>query len=1075
MKLWGLIVIGIFYAAIAAAAQNEIVFDKNGKLSLGDTRLGMTLYTSKWHPVTQEKWSNCKETDFPWGKQVVGVAEVDGNKAEIVQKFYKKERGFSCTWTIAFEKETQLNALFAGFTLPLPFRRVIVDGKEIQLPENCQKLNPYSVKNAKRISFEYRPGGYLTLSSPDGMNFAVQDERHFYQKHFTLRFYFSPAHGKIKTAHLELNASQTETKSFPLDIRENMNRGFADSPELPCRGWTAQGPDNDLHTIKAGRLKQGALEFQIIDPTANNGRGTIVLAGERRDASLPKKTKILCPDDSKAKAVALLHASAWPGLNGTLLGKIRVKYQDNMEEEFPVRIASDLGNWWGCEPLPNGAVAWEGENPQGKIGLYASVFPLKKESPASIELEITDRNSMWMIPAVSLLSRPVHFRIPERKTIVRQADETWIPMEFRNQVVPGSPLDFSFLADAPAGKYGRVKASPKGTLCFANNPEKRLKLFGVNLCFGANRMKKEFADSFAEGLVRRGYNAVRFHHADGGMSERIHSKLSLKADALDRMDYLLAALKKRGIYVTIDFYTSREIKEEKITPSLFKAMIPVSAERMDDWKDYVRLWLNHRNPYTGMTWGEDPAIVCANLVNEDYIVKYWNMNRKTEELYRSLFNDWKKKNGYWNAEASDKDPRFIQFLQELQQKEYSEMKRFVREELKSELLLTSSNFENTPLQAELRSGLDLVDNHLYHDHPSFVKKAWSFPKKYHQQPAIARFARLPGLMMPTRIFGLPFLVTEYNYCYPNEYRSEAGPLIGSYAALQDWDGLFRFAWSHDHRSIYQVRAMHGFDIVGDPISQLTDRITAVMFLRGDVRAADTKIAEAVQPQNFSHEFRNYFSQDFIKLGLIAQIGTVWNTRNNDVDYFLTDAAGSPENIPEKTVVEKWETVLRKGVAVSETNEIVLDSRFPQSLIVASPYSESITANSGRGGKGMFLKADRLSCFQTISILSLDGKKLEHSDSLLLLHLTNKNNSKMKMSQDGKIIYEQGSLPYLLQRGNAEISLNSRYDFQIRALNADGKVQGLVKGFIKNGRFCFKADTGMFRGGTLAYHLKRQKK
>ena len=74
-----------------------------------------------------------------------------------------------------------------------------------------------------------------------------------------------------------------------------------------------------------------------------------------------------------------------------------------------------------------------------------------------------------------------------------------------------------------------------------------------------------------------------------------------------------------------------------------------------------------------------------------------------------------------------------------------------------------------------------------------------------------------------------------------------------------------------------------------------------------------------------------------------------------------------------------------------------------------------------------------------------------------------------MSQDGKIIYEQGSLPYLLQRGNAEISLNSRYDFQIRALNADGKVQGLVKGFIKNGRFCFKADTGMFRGGTLAYH------
>ncbi len=1073
MKRWCMIVSGIFYAAVAAAFHNEIGFDKNGKLMLGDTSLGIVLYTSKWHPVEQEKWSNCKETDFAWGKQIVGVAEVDGNKAEIVQKFYKKERGFSCTWTIALKKETQLNAVFAGFPLPLPFRRLIVDGKEILLPENYQKLNPYSAKNAKEITFEYRPGGYLTLSSPDGMNFAVQDERHFYQKHFTLRFYFSPAHGKIQSAHLELNASLENTKSFPLEIREHMNRGFADSPELPCRGWTAQGSENDLHMIKAGRLKQGCLEFQIVDPATNKGRGTIVLAGERRDHTLPRKTKIPCPVGSKAKAIALLHASAWPGMSGSKLGKITVKYQDDTQEEISVKNASDIGNWWRCEPLPNGEIAWKGENPQGEIGLYASVFTLQKESPASIELEITDRNSMWMIPAVSLLSRPVHFRIPEQETIVRQEDKTWIPMEFKNQVVPGSPLDFSFLADAPAGKYGRVKVSPKGTLCFENNPQKRLRLFGVNLCFGANRIKKEFAERFAEELLRRGYNAVRFHHADGGMTERINSKLCLKADALDRMDYLLAALKKRGIYVTIDFYTSREWKDKKITPSLFKAMIPVSEELMADWKEYVRLWLTHQNPYTGMTWGEDPVIVCANLVNEDYIAKYWNINRETQRLYRSLFDDWKKKNGYLNAEAAEKDPRFIQFLQELQQKEYSEMKRFVREELKSKILLTSSNFEYTPLQTELRSRFDLVDNHLYHDHPSFIKKAWGFPKKYHQQPAIARFARLPALMMPTRIFGLPFLVTEYNYCYPNQYRSEAGPLIGSYAALQDWDGLFRFAWSHDPRSIYQVRAMHGFDIVGDPVSQLTDRITAVLFLRGDVSAANTKIAGMIGPQNFTPEFSNYFSQDFMKLGLISQIGTVWNTRHKDVDYFLTDVARHLGKIPKKTVAEKWNTALRQGVASSETNEIILNSKFPQSLIVTSPYSESITANSGRGGKGKFLKAENLSSFQTISVLSLDGKKLENSASLLLLHLTNKNNSNMKMSQDAKIIYEQGSLPYLLQRGTADISLNSGNHFQIHALNADGKPLGSVRGTVKNGKFFFKADTGMFKGGTLVYHLKRQ--
>ena len=101
-------------------------------------------------------------------------------------------------------------------------------------------------------------------------------------------------------------------------------------------------------------------------------------------------------------------------------------------------------------------------------------------------------------------------------------------------------------------------------------------------------------------------------------------------------------------------------------------------------------------------------------------------------------------------------------------------------------------------------------------------------------PVLPTAARLPRLGL-SRVAGKPFICTEYNHPAPNTYASETLPILAAYAALQDWDGIFAFAYSH-RRDDWDARKITSFfDIDQHPTKMATLPAAAAMFLRGDVR------------------------------------------------------------------------------------------------------------------------------------------------------------------------------------------------------------------------------------------------
>ena len=154
---------------------------------------------------------------------------------------------------------------------------------------------------------------------------------------------------------------------------------------------------------------------------------------------------------------------------------------------------------------------------------------------------------------------------------------------------------------------------------------KRVRIWGVNLCFGACFPRHEDAERIADRLAAAGVNSVRFHHMDtsrypsGILDPKDATKLH--PEAVERLDYFLDRLARRGIYANLNLHVgrpaSRALNLPKANTTYDKIVGLFTPPLIEAQKQYARDLLTHENAYRKVRYADDPAVAFVEITNED--------------------------------------------------------------------------------------------------------------------------------------------------------------------------------------------------------------------------------------------------------------------------------------------------------------------------------------------------------------------------------------------------------------------------------------------------------------------------
>ena len=650
-----------------------------------------------------------------------------------------------------------------------------------------------------------------------------------------------------------------------------------------------------------------------------------------------------------------------------------------------------------------------------------------------------------------------------------------------------SLVNLSFLLDAPAGKEGFIRvrnghpAKPNGG---------RFRIWGVNFTAASCFPSKEDAPVVAEHLARFGINCVRFHFLDSNWSSSLFIKgkdntRALDPQQLDRLDYFIAELKKRGIYTNINLNVGRNYRKSDGVKDYEYLGLAKVVNYFDEHiqslhKEYARQLLTHYNPYTKSEYRSEPAIAIVELVNENSIVEAWfsdrllgkNTNKRPgtwtditawyADQLTGKYNQWLKERlpspelkalrEMAGVKEDEPIPRLTRnqfaaapkkrfhmeatFYMELENNYFQTMYHYLKKELSVQALIVGTSDHNHgktgyPLLTST-SKMDVVDGHVYWQHPRYLtdpktnRRAFSI----RNTPMVNEpFNSTVVQLSRSAVAGKPYTVSEINHPFPNEYACEGIGILAAYSAFHDWDGIFFYTFEHKDPEEWEARMPGHFEIRPDPVRMTNLAAGALMFLRSDVHPALKTIPRSYSVEQVREGIRLPYSEgSYFTPGFSPSIPLQHTTRIVSFD----DESG------------EFPKVGRDSPVVSDTGELAwYYSQQGKGLVTVETEKSQALIGFVKGHnkalKNISAAVDNEFC--SIILTSLDGQSLSCSKRLLLVTTARSGNNGMVWNENRTTLSNWGSAPTVIEPVKGKVMLRNlepSQKIEISPLDGAGK-------------------------------------
>ncbi len=634
------------------------------------------------------------------------------------------------------------------------------------------------------------------------------------------------------------------------------------------------------------------------------------------------------------------------------------------------------------------------------------------------------------------------------------------PYVMNHRAATSSPADLSFLHDAPAGKDGFIRVQG-GHLVRPNG--QRIRFWGVHLTDWSRGSvelpPKEDIPIWASTLARFGINIVRLHFLDlaaprGIIDATKNDSRSFDPQQLDRLDFFVSELKKRGIYLDLNLNVGRSYKAGDGVAGFDeiqwgKGLTLFDTRLIELEKEYARQLLTHVNPYTKTEYRNEPAIALVEIVNENAL--YLGFSSRVpfyEEELTKLYNDWLRKNltpeqlQKVRAEAGvtgdSPVPRLkgneannapkerynaeMNFFMDAENRFYQDMSGFLRKDLgvRQPIIGTADHSHTSAPYSMLASlsKLDVLDGHIY----------WNGDQPMVNDPLHSTVVQLSR----TAFAGKPYTVSETNHPFPNEWASEGIPTIAAYAGFQDWDMVIMYTFEPKLAADWKPYVGDPFDISLDPVRMTEMATGALLFRRGDVHAARQTIERTYSVEQVrENRLLPRTEQPYFTPGFPLALPLEHGVRIKSLDGTPTQnpAAGNENPIVSDTKELAWYTSPEKtGIITVETDRT-------QALIGFIKANHKTLKN---------LSANISNNFATIVLAAMDEKPIAQSEKMLLTTGSRVANTDEKWNDTHTRLTNQGVSPSLIEPVSGAITLRGivgAKGVSAAALDGSGKPLG----------------------------------